>query len=267
MLAVGREGLETALFLWAATQAAARGTGGTTSPLLGAALGLAVAIAARLPDLPRRAEDQPDPLLHLDRRLLDHRRRRRPRVRGSRSSGSAIPARLEQSGLRRLRHAIPPTSWYGTLLKGVFNFSPATTKLEAAAWLALCHPDADDLPLQGAPPHAHHVSEPSGSRGRCSFRKEMIMTRASRRRLAVRLDLRCLTVPLLAACTDNAPAGSPSAGVSANPRALSVQATDTACTLSAADRPVGQPDLLGHQRRLEGHRVLPARRGRPADRR
>ena len=44
MLAVGREGLETALFLWAATQAAARGTGGTTSPLLGAALGLAVAI-------------------------------------------------------------------------------------------------------------------------------------------------------------------------------------------------------------------------------
>ena len=32
-------------------------------------------------------------------------------------------------------HVIPPTSWYGTLLKGVFNFSPATTKLEAAAWL------------------------------------------------------------------------------------------------------------------------------------
>ena len=32
-------------------------------------------------------------------------------------------------------HIIPPTSWYGTLLKGVFNFSPATTVLEAAAWL------------------------------------------------------------------------------------------------------------------------------------
>ena len=44
MLAVGREGLETALFLWAATQAAARGTGSTVSPLLGAALGLAVAV-------------------------------------------------------------------------------------------------------------------------------------------------------------------------------------------------------------------------------
>ena len=26
-------------------------------------------------------------------------------------------------------------SWWGTLLKGIFNFSPATTWLEAAAWL------------------------------------------------------------------------------------------------------------------------------------
>src|SRR5688572_21282993 len=42
MLAVGREGLETALFLWAATQAAARASGSTTTPLIGAALGLAV---------------------------------------------------------------------------------------------------------------------------------------------------------------------------------------------------------------------------------
>jgi high-affinity iron transporter len=31
--------------------------------------------------------------------------------------------------------AVPPGSWYGTLLKGVFNFSPATTTFEAAAWL------------------------------------------------------------------------------------------------------------------------------------
>jgi high-affinity iron transporter len=32
-------------------------------------------------------------------------------------------------------NAVPPDSWYGTLLKGIFNFSPATTWLEAAAWL------------------------------------------------------------------------------------------------------------------------------------
>ena len=43
LLAVGREGLETALF-WAATQAAAQGTGTAAGPLLGAALGLLVAV-------------------------------------------------------------------------------------------------------------------------------------------------------------------------------------------------------------------------------
>ena len=32
--------------------------------------------------------------------------------------------------------AIPPTSWYGVLLKGVFNFSPATTWLEFGVWWA-----------------------------------------------------------------------------------------------------------------------------------
>ena len=37
MLAVGREGLETALFIWAATQASTRGTGSNAIPLLGAA--------------------------------------------------------------------------------------------------------------------------------------------------------------------------------------------------------------------------------------
>jgi high-affinity iron transporter len=35
---------------------------------------------------------------------------------------------------------IPPSSWYGTLLKGVFNFSPATTKLEATVWLLYAVP-------------------------------------------------------------------------------------------------------------------------------
>ena len=35
---------------------------------------------------------------------------------------------------------IPPTAWYGTLLKGVFNFSPATTWLEAIVWTAYLVP-------------------------------------------------------------------------------------------------------------------------------
>jgi high-affinity iron transporter len=36
--------------------------------------------------------------------------------------------------------AVPPDSWYGTLLKGVFNFSPATTWLEGIAWLCYVIP-------------------------------------------------------------------------------------------------------------------------------
>ncbi len=36
--------------------------------------------------------------------------------------------------------AVPPDSWYGTLLKGVFNFSPQTTWLEAIAWLCYVIP-------------------------------------------------------------------------------------------------------------------------------
>jgi high-affinity iron transporter len=36
--------------------------------------------------------------------------------------------------------AVPPSSWHGTLLKGIFNFSPATTWLEAIVWLAYVIP-------------------------------------------------------------------------------------------------------------------------------
>jgi high-affinity iron transporter len=35
---------------------------------------------------------------------------------------------------------IPPSSWYGELLKGVLNFSPQTTVAQAVAWLAYLVP-------------------------------------------------------------------------------------------------------------------------------
>ena len=47
-------------------------------------------------------------------------------------------------GLNNLAFDVSDTidlnSWYGTLLKGIFNFSPATTKLEPAAWLLYAVP-------------------------------------------------------------------------------------------------------------------------------
>jgi high-affinity iron transporter len=138
-LAVGREGLETALFLWAATQAAARDSGGTTSPLIGAALGLAVAIV--LGYLIYRGALK----INLSRFFS--------------WTGAfliVVAAGVLAYGIHDLQEArflpglhtlafdvsrtIPPGSLTGALLKGVFNFSPATTILEAIAWLAYAVP-------------------------------------------------------------------------------------------------------------------------------
>ena len=35
---------------------------------------------------------------------------------------------------------IPPSSWYGTLLKGTINLSPQTTVLQAVVWVAYIVP-------------------------------------------------------------------------------------------------------------------------------
>ncbi|MFL6026193.1 MAG: iron uptake transporter permease EfeU [Friedmanniella sp.] len=133
MLAVGREGLETALFLWAATQAAARDAG-TATPLVGAALGIAVAVllgylmyrgAIRI-NLTRFFTWTGAFLILVAAGVLAY-------------GVHDLQEAALLPGLHTLAfdvsHLVPPTSWYGTLLKGVFNFSPATTVLEATVWL------------------------------------------------------------------------------------------------------------------------------------
>ena len=143
-------------------------------------------------------------------------------------------------------HVIPPDSWYGTLLKGIFNFSPATTKLEAIAWLAYVVPDHDLFLFTIR--HRSKTSVPPGASRGGPCRKEMIMITASTRR--------GLAVAGLAArrcrCSRPAPT-TPRSGTSgddaADPRALTVQATDTACALSAADAPSGNLTFSRHQRR------------------
>lgn len=134
LLAVGREGLETALFLWAATQATARETGATSVPLLGAALGLLTAVilgyliyrGALKINLTRFFTWTGVFLIVVAAGVLAY------------GVHDLQEARF-LPGLHSLAfdvsRIIPPTSWYGTLLKGIFNFSPATTRLELAAWL------------------------------------------------------------------------------------------------------------------------------------
>jgi high-affinity iron transporter len=39
-----------------------------------------------------------------------------------------------------ISHVVPPDSWYGVLLKGVFNFNPSPTAVELTAWLVYLIP-------------------------------------------------------------------------------------------------------------------------------
>lgn len=134
MLAVGREGLETALFLWAATQAAARDNASTTAPLVGALLGLLTAVAlgvgvyrgALKLDLGAFFRWTGAFLVIIAGGVLAY------------AVHDLQEARI-LPGLHTLAFdmsgTIEPSSWVATLLKGVFNFSPAMTVLEVAAWV------------------------------------------------------------------------------------------------------------------------------------
>lgn len=128
-IAVGREGIETALFLWAAVQA----TGSSTQPLAGASIGLVV--AAFLGWLVYRRAVSIDLAKFFS------------------WTGAAlvvVAAGVLAYGVHDLQEAailpglnnhpfdisatIPPSSWIGTLLKGSINFNPTPSWLELLAW-------------------------------------------------------------------------------------------------------------------------------------
>jgi high-affinity iron transporter len=169
-LAVGREGLETALFLWAATKAGTREAVGTVTPswepLLGAALGILTAVVLGYLIYRGAITINLSTFFTWTGAFLIL------------VAGGVLAYGIHDlqeaaflPGLTNLAFDVSDTvdvnSWYGTLLKGVFNFSPATTKLEAAAWLLYVVP-VMTLFLLGvrrrATPAPAAAPQPAGSR-------------------------------------------------------------------------------------------------------
>jgi high-affinity iron transporter len=130
-LAVGREGLETALFVWASVHAAGDGT---PRPLVGAALGIATAVflgwlfyrgALRI-NLAKFFTWTGGMLVVVAAGVLAY---------GFHDLQEAdwLPGLTNKAF--DISDTIPPDSWYGTLLKGVFNFQPDPTVLQVTVWL------------------------------------------------------------------------------------------------------------------------------------
>lgn len=129
-LAVGREGLETALFLWTAVQA----SGSTVAPLLGAALGVAVAVLLCWL-LYRRA-------IRIDLGAFFARTAIALIV----IAGGVLAyglGDLQDSGLLAgvkwvafdLSGSIAPDAWWVTIVRGVTNLTPTMTWLQAVAYV------------------------------------------------------------------------------------------------------------------------------------
>jgi high-affinity iron transporter len=134
-LAVGREGLETTLFLWAAAKA----SGSSSAPLFGGALGLVSASvlgfliyrgAVNL-DIAKFFRWSAVLLIFVAAGVLAY------AIHDLQEAG-ILPGL--QSIAFDISRQVPPSSWYGTLLKGTLNFSPRATVLEVLAWLAYLIP-------------------------------------------------------------------------------------------------------------------------------
>ncbi|MDQ7807452.1 iron uptake transporter permease EfeU [Amycolatopsis sp. A133] len=131
-LAVGREGLETAVFFYSAVQTA---QSDTVQPLIGFAVGIAAAVVLAWLLYKGAVRFNLSKFFTITGVLLVF-----------------VAAGVLGYGLHDLQEAaflpgigtlafdasatLPETSWYGALLKGIFNYSQQTTVLQAVAWVA-----------------------------------------------------------------------------------------------------------------------------------
>ncbi len=130
-LGVGREGLETAIFFYATTQAAGQGN---SQPLVGWVIGLGAAILLGVAIYKGAVKINLAAFFRWTGIFLVV------------VAGGILAYGLHDlqeagvlPGLRTLAFdvssVINPGSWYAALLKGIFNFSPQTTLLQAVAWV------------------------------------------------------------------------------------------------------------------------------------
>ncbi|MFG2580419.1 iron uptake transporter permease EfeU [Streptomyces malaysiensis] len=129
-LAVGREGLETALFVWTAVRAS---NDGTADPLIGVVLGLVTAVvlgwlfyrgALRI-NLAKFFTWTGAMLVVVAAGVLAY---------GFHDLQEADWLPGLHSVAFDISSTIAPDSWYGTVLKGVFNFQPDPTRLQVWMW-------------------------------------------------------------------------------------------------------------------------------------
>ena len=129
-LAVAREGLETALFLWTNIQTS---TGSGLLPVLGAVFGLAAAVALEYAIYRSAVRIKLARFFTVTGGLMVV-------VVAAVLAGSI--GDLQEAGLLPGCHAlafdasvpVPENSWYGVLLKGIIGFHPQTSWLMLVAW-------------------------------------------------------------------------------------------------------------------------------------
>ena len=156
-LAVGREGLETALFLWSAAQA----TGDSQSAgLVGGVLGILTAVVMGYFFYKGVLKINLAKFFRYTGMIL-----------------IVVAAGVLSYGVHDLQEAgilpglynlafdvsnqVPESSWYGTLLKGTVNFSPNTTWLQAVVWLLYIVPTMTVFVLRTRAPRVTAASAPA----------------------------------------------------------------------------------------------------------
>ena len=134
-IAVAREGLETALFLWANAEA----TGSSSQPLVGAVLGLTTAVVlgyliyrrAVAIDLAKFFTWTGIGLIFVAAGVLAY---------GFHDLQEAGIITFGTATAWDFTSWYSATSWYGSLLKGILGFSPNPTVLEVVVWWAYAIP-------------------------------------------------------------------------------------------------------------------------------